>query len=127
MQEASDYYTIPFLGQLDLLQTCLGIFLMDSNQVIRIEVGCSLTMCRGTGGGMLEDRTIVELTICLSQQIILSGILWRKNQGCYGNQKFSLFELHSLSKCLVWVRKCCHVWLDQNFDPSLLTKKLVFI
>ena len=79
MQEASDYYTIPFLGQLDLLQTCLGIFLMDSNQVIRIEVGCSLTMCRGTGGGMLEDRTIVELTICLSQQL-LSGILWRKNQ-----------------------------------------------
>ena len=63
MQEASDYYTIPFLGQLDLLQTCLGIFLMDSNQVIRIEVGCSLTMCSGTTGGMLEDRTIVELKI----------------------------------------------------------------
>jgi hypothetical protein len=20
--------------------------------------------------------------------------------------------------------KCCHVWLDQNFDPSLLTNKL---
>ena len=55
-------YTIPFLGQLDLLQTCLGIFLMDSNQVIRIEVGCSLTMCSGTGG-MLEDHTIVELKI----------------------------------------------------------------
>ena len=35
---------------------------MDSNQVIRIEVGCSLTMCSGTGG-MLEDHTIVELKI----------------------------------------------------------------
>ena len=78
--------TIPFLGQLDLLQTCLGIFLMDSNQVIRIEVGCSLTMCSGTGG-MLEDHTIVELKICLSKDIaidvhglshqILIGILWR--------------------------------------------------
>ena len=32
--------------------------------------------------------------------------------------------LHSRSKCLVWVKKCCHIWLDQNFDPSLLTKKL---
>ena len=37
--------------------------------------------------------------------------------------------LHSPSKCLAWVKKCCHVWLDQNFDPSLLTNKLwlVFI
>ena len=33
-------------------------------------------------------------------------------------------EIHSPSKCLVWVKKCCHVWLDQNFDPSLLTNKL---
>ena len=32
--------------------------------------------------------------------------------------------LHSPSKCLAWVKKCCHVWLDQNFDPSLLTNKL---
>ena len=32
--------------------------------------------------------------------------------------------LHSRSKCLVWVKKCCHIWFDQNFDPSLLTKKL---
>ena len=32
--------------------------------------------------------------------------------------------IHSLSKCLVWVKKCCHIWLDQNFDPSLLIKKL---
>ena len=33
-------------------------------------------------------------------------------------------NLHSRSKCLVWVKKCCHIWFDQNFDPSLLTKKL---
>ena len=33
-------------------------------------------------------------------------------------------KIHSWSKCLVWVKKCCHIWLDQNFDPSLLTKKL---
>ena len=32
--------------------------------------------------------------------------------------------IHSRSKCLVWVKMCCHIWLDQNFDPSLLTKKL---
>ena len=38
-----------------------------------------------------------------------------------------LLHLHSLSKCLVWVKKCCHVWLDQNFDPSLLTNKLWLI
>ena len=31
---------------------------------------------------------------------------------------------HSPSKCLAWVKKCHHIWLDQNFDPSLLTKKL---
>ena len=43
-----------------------------------------------------------------------------------GKKKLSIFEqlLHSRSKCLVWVKKCCHIWLDQNFDPSLLTKKL---
>ena len=35
--------------------------------------------------------------------------------------------LHSASKCLAWVKKCCHVWLDQNFDPSLLTNKLWLI
>ena len=35
--------------------------------------------------------------------------------------------LHSPSKCLAWVKKCCHVWLDQNFDPSLLTNKLWLI
>ena len=33
-------------------------------------------------------------------------------------------KVHSRSKCLVWVKKCCHIWLDQNFDPSLLTNKL---
>ena len=32
--------------------------------------------------------------------------------------------LHSPSKCLAWVKKCHHVWLDQNFDLSLLTNKL---
>ena len=37
---------------------------------------------------------------------------------------FNLTYLHSGAKCLVWVKKCCDVWLDQNFDPSLLTKKL---
>ena len=36
----------------------------------------------------------------------------------------SLNTIHSRSKCLVWVKKCCHIWLDQNFDPSLLTNKL---
>ena len=32
--------------------------------------------------------------------------------------------IHSPSKCLAWVKKWCHAWLDQNFDPSLLTNKL---
>ena len=77
-------YTIPFLGQLDLLQTCLGIFLMDSNQVIRIEVGCSLTMCSGTGGGMLEDRTIVELKI--------HGYYSRCPQSITANTQWDLME-----------------------------------
>ena len=35
-----------------------------------------------------------------------------------------IFIVHSRSKCLVRVKKCCHIWLDQNFDPSLLTNKL---
>ena len=29
--------------------------------------------------------------------------------------------IHSPSKFLVWVKKRYHVWLDQNFDPFLLT------
>ena len=33
-------------------------------------------------------------------------------------------KVHSPSKCLTWVKKCRHVLLDQNFDPSLLTNKL---
>jgi hypothetical protein len=36
---------------------------------------------------------------------------------------FQNFALHSPLKCLVWIKKC-HTWLDQNFDPSLLTNKL---
>ena len=32
--------------------------------------------------------------------------------------------VHSGAKCLAWIKKCHHIWLDQNFDPSLLTNKL---
>ena len=32
--------------------------------------------------------------------------------------------IHSPQECLVWVKKCCRTWLDQNFDASLLTNKL---
>ena len=32
-------------------------------------------------------------------------------------------DIHSPSRCLVWIKKC-HVWLEQNFDPSLRTNKL---
>ena len=35
--------------------------------------------------------------------------------------------LHCPSKCLVWVKKCRHVWLDQNFDPSSLTKEFLLV
>ena len=50
----------------------------------------------------------------------------------YWNSSVSIFGLfssvvHSPSKCLAWVKKCCHIWLDQNFDPSLLTNKLWLI
>ena len=37
---------------------------------------------------------------------------------------FDIELVHSRSKCLVWVKKCCQICLDQNFDPSLLSKKL---
>ena len=48
-----------------------------------------------------------------------------KLRNTFGIQKLQwILEIHSRSKCLVWVKKCCHIWLDQNFDPSLLTKKL---
>ena len=36
-------------------------------------------------------------------------------------------RLHSPSKCLVWVKKCCHIWLDQILThpfwpgPKILT------
>ena len=36
----------------------------------------------------------------------------------------NFFYVHLGAKYLVWVKKCCHVWLDQNFEPSLLTNKL---
>ena len=32
-------------------------------------------------------------------------------------------DIHSPSRCLVWIKKC-HVWLEQNVDPSLRTNKL---
>ena len=32
-------------------------------------------------------------------------------------------NVHSFSKCLVWVKMYCHVWLDQNLVPFLLTNK----
>ena len=35
-----------------------------------------------------------------------------------------LMGVHCPSKCLLWVKKCCHICLDQNFNPSLLTSKL---
>ena len=38
--------------------------------------------------------------------------------------KITQNAVHSPSKCLVWVKKCRHVWLDQNFDLSFLTNKL---
>ena len=46
-----------------------------------------------------------------------------------GTSLYQQMEVHSPSKCLAWVQKCCHVWLDKNFDPSLLTSKvwLVFM
>ena len=73
---------------------------MDSNQVIRIEVGCSLTMCSGTGG-MLEDRTIVELKIqgycSLCSHSITANTQWdlmEKEQRLL--RKFSLSELFNL-------------------------------
>ena len=31
---------------------------------------------------------------------------------------------HSGAKWLVWFKNCCHIWLDQSFDQSLLTNKL---
>ena len=40
---------------------------------------------------------------------------------------FSPHFVHSPQECLVWVKKCCRVWLDQNFEPSLLTNKLWLI
>ena len=34
------------------------------------------------------------------------------------------FIIHSPSKCLVWVKRCCHIWLDQkglfNLAPSCI-------
>ena len=45
------------------------------------------------------------------------------SENFFFNEKNCL-GIHSPSKCLAWVKKCCHIWLDQNFDPSLLTNKL---
>ena len=50
---------------------------------------------------------------------------WNMKQKC--GWILNLLQLHSPSKCLAWVKKCCHVWLDQNFDPLLLTNKLWLI
>ena len=46
---------------------------------------------------------------------------------CKINSYFRKITIHSPQECLVWVKKCCHVWLDQNFEPSLLTNKLWLI
>ena len=48
---------------------------------------------------------------------------WSSKKSLNKKRKF-YNRIHSQSKCLVWVKMCCHIWLDQNFDPSLLTNKL---
>ena len=40
------------------------------------------------------------------------------------DQTHKMTTIHSPSKCLARVKKCHHIWLDQNFDPFLLTNKL---
>ena len=64
----------------------------------------------------------------------LSSIIYRGSGGFHLHFRYifhflvhSNIELHSPSKCLAWIKKCHHVWLDQNFDPSLLTNKLWLI
>ena len=61
----------------------------------------------------------------LSRQFILkmdhpdsSVLFWKR---------YYAILLHSPSKCLARVKKCRHVWLNQNFDPSLLTNKVWLI
>ena len=35
------------------------------------------------------------------------------------NEKVS--GLHLGAKCLVWVKKCCHIWLDILIKPNVTT------
>ena len=53
---------------------------------------------------------------------------WNYLMNSLNNSYIGNFHLlHSPSKCLAWVKKCCHFWPDQNFEPSLLTNKLWLI
>ena len=68
--------------------------------------------------------------------IKLQFLIWQQNRYLVGEsntnseniwphcEERQVFDIiHTRSKCLVWVKKCCHIWLDQNFDPSLLNQE----
>ena len=49
--------------------------------------------------------------------VLVSNSMLKKLGRHHDSQKIIFcynFCLHSPSKCLAWVKKCCHVWLDQN-------------
>ena len=77
-------------------------------------------------------RTVNFVLICWKMELIISYhhmeyclVFLLKSLTFFicGQSKWWVI-VHSRSKCLVWVKRCCHIWLDQNFDPSLLTNKL---
>ena len=59
-----------------------------------------------------------------NRSFLLSQILGLRFAVIYQDWTRCHLPIHSPSKCLAWVKRCHHVWLDQNFDPSLLTNKL---
>ena len=64
---------------------------------------------------------------CFDRILILSRLQsmhTKLHLSLFLSEATTIYKLHSPSKCLAWVKNCCHIWLDQNFDPSLLTNKL---
>ena len=47
-----------------------------------------------------------------------------KTFGLKDGYSINIYGITLGAKCLVWVKNCCHILLDQNFDPSLLINKL---
>ena len=75
-------------------------------------------------GWRQEKLLLSKKELYFQKLFILITLQFQKNHEIFKLQDYNYSIAYAPSKCLVWVKKCCRIWLDQNFDPFLLTNKL---